>query len=45
MMALIGLIIATVVNAFLLKSGGFSLILSYVGVLIFVGLTATTLRR
>ena len=39
MMALIGLIIATV-NAFLLKSGGFSLILSYVGVLIFVGLTA-----
>lgn len=40
MMALIGLIIATVVNAFLLKSGGFSLILSYVGVLIFVGLTA-----
>lgn len=40
MMALVGLIIATVVNAFLLKSGGFSLILSYVGVLIFVGLTA-----
>lgn len=40
MMALIGLIIATLVNAFLLKSGGFSLILSYVGVLIFVGLTA-----
>lgn len=40
MMALIGLIIATVVNVFLLKSGGFSLILSYVGVLIFVGLTA-----
>ncbi len=40
MMAVIGLIIATVVNAFLLKSGGFSLIISYVGVLIFVGLTA-----
>lgn len=40
MMALVGLIIATVVNAFLLKSGGFILILSYVGVLIFVGLTA-----
>lgn len=39
-MALIGLIIATVVNAFLIKSGGFSLIISYVGVLIFVGLTA-----
>lgn len=40
MMALIGLIIATLVNVFLVKSGGFSLILSYVGVLIFVGLTA-----
>lgn len=40
LMALIGLIIATLVNAFLIKSGGFSLILSYVGVLIFVGLTA-----
>ena len=40
MMALIGLIIATLVNVFLIKSGGFSLIISYVGVLIFVGLTA-----
>lgn len=39
MMALIGLIIATVVNIFI-KSSGFTLILSYVGVLIFVGLTA-----
>jgi hypothetical protein len=39
MMALIGLIIATVVN-FFIKSSGFTLILSYVGVLIFVGLTA-----
>ena len=38
-MALIGLIIATVVNVFL-KSGALNLILSYVGVLIFVGLTA-----
>lgn len=38
-MALIGLIIATVVNMFV-KSSGFTLILSYVGVLIFVGLTA-----
>lgn len=38
-MALIGLIIATVVNLFV-KSEGFTLILSYVGVLIFVGLTA-----
>ncbi len=38
-MALIGLIIATVVNLFI-QSTGFTLILSYVGVLIFVGLTA-----
>lgn len=38
-MALIGLIIATLVNMFV-KSSGFTLILSYVGVLIFVGLTA-----
>lgn len=40
LMALIGLIIATLVNAFLVKSSGFDLILSYIGVLIFVGLTA-----
>lgn len=39
-MALIGVIIATVVNVFFLKDSGFSLILSYIGVLIFVGLTA-----
>lgn len=38
-MALIGLIIATVVNLFI-KSDGLTMILSYVGVLIFVGLTA-----
>ena len=38
-MALIVLIIATVVNLFV-QSTGFTLILSYVGVLIFVGLTA-----
>ena len=38
-MALIGLIIATIVNLFL-KSSGLDLILSYAGVLIFVGLTA-----
>ncbi len=38
-MALIGLIIATVVNVFL-KSAMFDLILSYIGVGIFVGLTA-----
>ena len=38
-MALIGLIIATIVNIFL-KSSGLDMILSYLGVLIFVGLTA-----
>lgn len=38
-MALIGIIIATVVNLFV-KSSGLNLIVSYVGVLIFVGLTA-----
>ncbi len=38
-MALFGLVIATVVNLFV-HSSGFQLILSYVGVLIFVGLTA-----
>ena len=40
MMALIGMIIATLVNVFFVKSSGFDLIISYVGVLIFVGLTA-----
>ncbi len=39
MMALIGLIIATVVNMFV-RSSGLMLICSYIGVLIFVGLTA-----
>ncbi|MCD8291055.1 MAG: Bax inhibitor-1/YccA family protein [Prevotella sp.] len=39
-MALIGLIIATLVNVFFIRSGMFSLIVSYIGVLIFVGLTA-----
>ena len=38
-MALIGIIIASVVNMFM-HSSGFDLIISYVGVLIFVGLTA-----
>ena len=38
-MALIGLVIASVVNIFV-ASSGFDLIISYVGVLIFVGLTA-----
>lgn len=39
MMALIGIIIATVVN-FFLKSTGLAMIVNYIGVLLFVGLTA-----
>ena len=39
-MGLIGIIIATLVNVFFVKSAGMDLILSYLGVLIFVGLTA-----
>jgi len=38
-MGLIGIIIASVVNMFV-KSSGMSLIISYIGVLVFVGLTA-----
>lgn len=38
-MALIGIVIATVVN-FFIKSDGLTMILSYIGVLVFVGLTA-----
>lgn len=40
LMGLIGIIIATLVNVFFVKSTGFELILSYLGVLVFVGLTA-----
>ena len=43
-MALIGMIIATIVNLFV-KSDGLMTILSYVGVLIFVGLTAYDTQR
>lgn len=39
LMALIGVIIATIVNLFV-KSTGLELIISYIGVLVFVGLTA-----
>ena len=39
-MALIGIIIATIVNIFFVKSPGFDLIICYAGVLIFAGLTA-----
>ena len=40
MMLLIGIIIATVVNVFLIKSTMFDLVISYIGVAVFVGLTA-----
>ena len=40
LMGLIGIIIATVVNLLFVKSGGFDLLLSYAGFLIFAGLTA-----
>ncbi|MDD2388775.1 MAG: Bax inhibitor-1/YccA family protein [Desulfobacterales bacterium] len=39
MMGLIGIVIASVVNIFL-KSSGMSMIISYIGVIVFVGLTA-----
>lgn len=39
LMALVGMIIATIVNLFV-KSTGLELIISYIGVLVFVGLTA-----
>jgi hypothetical protein len=39
MMGLIGIIIASVVNLFL-KSSGMAMVISYIGVLVFVGLTA-----
>jgi FtsH-binding integral membrane protein len=39
MMGLFGIIIASVVNIFL-RSGAVSVIVSYIGVLVFVGLTA-----
>jgi uncharacterized protein len=39
-MGLIGLIIATLLNAFIFRSSGFELMLSYFGVLLFTGLTA-----
>jgi uncharacterized protein len=44
-MGLVGLIIASFVNLFLFQSAGFSLALSVVGVLLFVGLTAWHVQR
>ena len=45
MMGLIGIILMTFVNILFLKSEGFNLALSYVGVLIFVGITAYDTQR
>ncbi len=45
MMGLIGIILMTFVNILFLKSVGFDLALSYVGVLIFVGITAYDTQR
>jgi FtsH-binding integral membrane protein len=39
MMGLIGIIIASVVNIFI-RSSGMTMIISYIGVLVFIGLTA-----
>jgi FtsH-binding integral membrane protein len=39
MMGLIGIIIASVVNIFI-RSSGMAMIISYIGVLVFIGLTA-----
>ncbi len=39
-MGLIGIIIATAVNIFFIRSGAMSMIISYIGVFIFLGLTA-----
>ena len=44
-MGVVGLLIAMLVNAFLLKSAGFDLALSVVGVFLFVGLTAFHVQR
>lgn len=44
-MGLLGLILASVVNILFLKSSGMDLFLSYVGILIFVGLTAYDVQK
>ena len=40
LMALVGIIIASIANLLFFKSGMFDLIVSYIGVLVFVGLSA-----
>jgi FtsH-binding integral membrane protein len=44
-MGLIGIIIASLVNFFFVQSSGMAMIISYVGVLVFVGLTAYDTQR
>ena len=44
-MGLLGIIIASVVNLFFLHSTGLDLIISYIGVLVFVGLTAYDVQK
>ena len=44
MMGLIGIIIASLVNLFL-RSSGMSMVISYIGVIVFVGLTAYDTQR
>ena len=45
MMGIIGIIIASLVNVFLIKSGPFDMIISVIGVAIFVGLTAYDVQK
>ena len=45
MMALIGIIITTIFNIFIFKSQGLDMLMNYVGVLVFVGLTAYDTQR
>lgn len=44
-MLLIGIIVATLVNMFLLHSAGMDMIISYLGVAVFVGLTAYDVQK
>jgi FtsH-binding integral membrane protein len=44
-MGLVGIIIASLVNVFLVKSDSFSLLISIIGVVVFVGLTAWNVQR
>jgi hypothetical protein len=45
MMALVGIIVASVLNLFLFQSSGLSLLVSYAGVALFAGITAWDIQR